>query len=73
MSKIILLQLAGFGDTLSLLSRVPNLIKKYPKHDVKFYFGGIGKSPIFSKEQAEREGYEATVIKGLNVHGQLSN
>ena len=33
--------------------------------------GGFGKSPLFSKQQLEREGYEAGLIKNLTFHNQL--
>ncbi len=50
-----ILQLAGFGDTLSAITRLPALREKYPDYKIKFWLGGFGKSPIFSKEQLERE------------------
>ena len=69
--KLIILQLAGFGDTLSLITRMPAMLKAYPNHDPIFYLGGYGKSPQFSKEQLEREGYEAKLIKNMTFHNQI--
>ena len=69
--KLIILQLAGFGDTLSLITRMPALLKAHPDHEPIFYLGGFGKSPQFSKEQLAREGYEAKLIKNLTFHNQL--
>ena len=66
-----ILQLAGFGDTLSAITRLPALREKYPDYKIKFWLGGFGKSPIFSKEQLEREGCEAALIKNLTFHNQL--
>lgn len=71
MSKFIVLQLAGFGDTLSAITRLPAVKEKYPNHEIVFYLGGYGKSVEFSKEQLEREGYKANIIKNLNFHKQL--
>jgi len=70
--KLIVLQLAGFGDTLSLITRMPAIEKAYPNHQPVFYLGGYGRSPQFSKEQLEREGYEAKLIKNLTFHNQLA-
>ena len=70
--KLVILQLAGFGDTLSLITRMPAMLEAYPKHEPIFYLGGYGKSPHFSKEQLEREGYEAKLIKNLTFHNQLT-
>lgn len=67
-----ILQLAGYGDTLSAITRLPALKEKYPDHKIKFWLGGFGKSPQFSKEQLEREGYEAALIKNLTFHNQLA-
>ena len=69
--KLVILQLAGFGDTLSLITRMPALLRAHPDHEPIFYLGGFGKSPQFSKEQLEREGYEAKLIKNLTFHNQL--
>ena len=67
-----ILQLAGYGDTLSAITRLPALKEKYPDHKIKFWLGGFGKSPQFSKEQLEREGYDAALIKNLTFHNQLA-
>ena len=40
--KLIILQLAGFGDTLSLITRMPAMLKDYPNHDPIVYLGGYG-------------------------------
>ena len=69
--KIYILQLAGFGDSLSLISRMPAILKAYPIHEPVFYLGGFGKSPVFSKEALEREGYTAKLIKNLTYHNQI--
>ena len=69
--KLIILQLAGFGDTLSLITRMPAMLRAYPNHEPLFYLGGYGKSPQFSKEQLEREGFEAKLIKNLTFHNQI--
>ena len=66
-----ILQLAGFGDTLSAITRLPAVKEKYPNYKIKFSLGGFGKSPWFSKQQLEREGYEAALIKNLTFHNQL--
>ena len=66
-----ILQLAGFGDTLSAITRLPAVKEKYPNYKIKFWLGGFGKSPLFSKQQLEREGYEAALIKNLTFHNQL--
>ena len=68
-----ILCLAGYGDILSHITRIPAVREKYPKeeYDIKFWLGGYGKSPQFSKEQIEREGYEASLIKNLTFHNQL--
>ena len=66
-----ILQLAGFGDTLSAITRLPAVKEKYPDYKIKFWLGGFGKSPLFSKQQLEREGYEAGLIKNLTFHNQL--
>ena len=66
-----ILQLAGFGDTLSSITRLPAVKEEYPDYKIKFWLGGFGKSPIFSKQQLEREGYEAGLIKNLTFHNQL--
>ena len=66
-----ILQLAGFGDTLSAITRLPAVKEEYPDYKIKFWLGGFGKSPIFSKEQLSREGYEAGLIKNLTFHNQL--
>ena len=71
MKKFIILQLAGFGDTLSAITRLPAVKEKYPEHEIVFYLGGYGKSVDFSKEQLEREGYKTNIIKNLNFHNQL--
>ena len=71
MSKFIILQLAGFGDTLSAIARLPSVKEKYPQHEIIFYLGGYGKSVQFSKEQIEREGYKANIIKNFNFHNQI--
>ena len=63
--------LAGFGDALSAMTRLPAVKDEYPAYKTKFWLGGFGKSPIFSKEQLEREGYEAGLIKNLTYHNQL--
>ena len=68
-----ILQLAGYGDTLSAITRLPALKEKYPDYKIKFWLGGFGKSPQFSKEQLEREGYEAALIKNLTFHNQLAS
>ena len=68
--KLVILQLAGFGDTLSLITRMPAMLESYPDHEPVFYLGGYGKSPHFSKEQLEREGFEAKLIKNLTFHNQ---
>jgi len=73
MAKYHLLQLAGFGDTLSLLTRIPNLQKEYPEHEIVFWLGGFGAAVQFSKEQIEREGYSAKIVKNLTYHNQLEN
>ena len=69
--KLIILQLAGFGDTLSLITRMPAMLKAYPNHEPVFYLGGFGASPKFSKEQLEREGFEAKLIKNMSFHNQI--
>ena len=69
--KLIILQLAGFGDTLSLITRIPAMLEAHPDHEPVFYLGGYGKSPQFSKEQLEHEGYEAKLIKNLTFHNQI--
>ena len=69
--KLIILQLAGFGDTLSLITRMPAMLKAYPNHEPVFYLGGFGASPKFSKEQLEREGFEAKLIKNMTFHNQI--
>ena len=66
-----ILQLAGFGDTLSAITRLPAVKEEYPDYKIKFWLGGFGKSPIFSKQQLEREGYESGLIKNLTFHNQL--
>ena len=66
-----ILQLAGFGDTLSAITRLPAVKEEYPDYKIKFWLGGFGKSPVFSKQQLEREGYEAGLIKNLTFHNQL--
>ena len=66
-----ILQLAGFGDTLSAITRLPDIKRRYPDYKIKFWLGGFGKSPLFSKQQLEREGYEAGLIKNLTFHNQL--
>ena len=68
-----ILQLAGYGDTLSAITRLPALKEKYPDYKIKFWLGGFGKSPQFSKEQLEREGYEAALIKNLTFDNQLAS
>ena len=50
---------------------MPAMLKAYPNHDPIFYLGGYGKSPQFSKEQLEREGYEAKLIKNMTFHNQI--
>jgi len=67
-----ILQIAGFGDTLSLITRLPSLKDKYSDYSIKIYLGGFGKAPLFSKQQLEREGYQASIIKNLTYHNQLS-
>ena len=69
--KLVILQLAGVGDTLSLITRMPAMLKAHPDHEPVFYLGGFGKSPQFSKEALEREGYEAKLIRNLSFHNQL--
>ena len=71
MNTFHILQLAGYGDTLSAITRLPAVKEKYPDYKIKFWLGGYGKSPMFSKEQLEREGYEAALIKNLTFHNQL--
>ena len=71
--KYYILALQGFGDTLSLLTRMPNLQKEYPNHEIVFFLGGFGKAVEFSKEQIEREGYSAKIVKNLTFHSQLEN
>ena len=71
MKTMHILSLAGFGDTLSAITRLPAVKEKYPDHKIKFWLGGFGKSPLFSKQQLEREGYEAALIKNLTFHNQL--
>lgn len=71
MSKIHILQLAGFGDTLSAITRLPAVKEKHPDHEIVFWLGGFGKSVEFSKDQLEREGYQANIIKNLTFHNQL--
>ena len=66
-----ILQLAGYGDTLSAITRLPAVKEKYPDYKIKFWLGGFGKAPLFSKQQLEREGYEAALIKNLTFHNQL--
>ena len=66
-----ILKLAGFGDILSAITRLPALKEEYPDYKIKFWLGGFGKSPLFSKEQLAREGYEAGLIKNLTFHNQL--
>ena len=66
-----ILQLAGYGDTLSAITRLPAVKEKYPDYKNKFWLGGFGKAPLFSKQQLEREGYEASLIKNLTFHNQL--
>ena len=66
-----ILQLAGYGDTLSAITRLPAVKEKYPDYKIKFWLGGFGKAPLFSKQQLEREGYEASLIKNLTFHNQL--
>ena len=38
-----ILQLAGYGDTLSAITRLPALKEKYPNHKIKFCLDGFGK------------------------------
>ena len=66
-----ILQLAGYGDTLSAITRLPALREIYPDYKIKFWLGGFGKSPTFSKEQLEREGCEASLIKNFTFHNQI--
>jgi len=68
-----ILCLAGYGDILSHITRLPALREKYPRedYDIKFWLGGFGKAVQFSKEQLEREGCEASIIKNLTFHNQL--
>ena len=63
--------LCGFGDTLSAITRLPEVKHRYPNHEIVVYLGGFGKATQFSKEQLEREGYKANIIKNLNYHNQL--
>lgn len=72
MKTLNLLHLAGVGDALSLISRMPNIQKAYSDFKIKVWCGGFGKSPQFCKEAFEREGYEATIIKNLVFHNQLA-
>ena len=69
--KLVILSLAGFGDTLSLITRIPAMLEQHPEHQPVFYLGGFGKAPLLSKEQLEREGYKANIIKNLTYHNQL--
>ena len=69
--KLVILQLAGFGDSLSLITRIPAMFEQHPNHEPVLYLGGFGKSPQFSKEQLEREGYKASLIKNLTFHSQI--
>lgn len=69
--KFHILQLAGFGDTLSALTRIPAVKEKYPEHEIQFWLGGIGQSVEFSKQQIEREGYKASVVKNFSFHNQI--
>jgi hypothetical protein len=75
MNKIHILMLCGFGDTLSVITRIPDIENKYPDYSINFYLGGFGKSPQFSKEQLERElrhkESSVQVIDGLVYHNQL--
>jgi len=73
MSKFIILQLAGFGDTLSAIARLPAVKEKYPNHEIVFYIGGYGSSVTFSKDQLQREGYKVNIIKNFNFHNQINN
>lgn len=66
-----ILALCGFGDILSHITRLPAVKKAWPGYKIKWFLGGFGKSPQFSKEQLEREGYEASIIKNLTFHNQL--
>lgn len=66
-----ILALCGFGDILSHITRLPAVKEAWPGYEVKFWLGGFGKSPQFSKEQLEREGYEASIIKNFTFHNQL--
>ena len=52
--KLIILQLAGLGDSLSLITRIPAMLEQHPNHEPIFYLGGFGKSPVFSKEALDR-------------------
>ena len=73
MNKFIILQLAGLGDTLSAITRLPSVKEKYPNHEIVFYIGGYGSSVTFSKEQLQREGYRVNIIKNFNFHNQINN
>jgi len=73
MNKFIILHLAGLGDTLSSITRLPAVKEKYPNHEIVFYLGGFGKSVEFSKQQIQREGYKANIIKNFNFHNQIKN
>lgn len=67
-----ILQLAGFGDTLSAIARLDSVKEEYPDYKIKFWLGGFGKAPEFSKKILEKEGYEATIIKNFSFHNQIT-
>ncbi len=71
MNKIVILHMAGYGDFLSFLTRCKSIKEKHSDHEIVFYFGGWGKSPILCKEQATREGYKSSVIKNFTNHSQV--
>ena len=51
-----ILQLAGLGDTLSAITRLPALKEEYPDYKIKFWLGGFGKAPLFSKSNFRAKG-----------------
>ncbi len=80
-NKLYITFLAGFGDCLSLICLLPSIRKTYPNHEIVFYIGGFGRSPILCKEQLEAEKYadasgmwktnEVKIINNLTYHSQL--
>jgi len=77
MKTLHILSVAGIGDNISNVARLTAVYKEHGDIAVKFWLGGYGKSPQFSKELidrvAEKHGFnlKAAVVKNLTVHGQI--